>query len=202
MISNDPVVDLRKIKNKENPPRQSWQEMVEGVMPEKPRQEPETEESPEDNEPLKEWQAPEFVKYEKSPAIAAVGIILAGGLLAGAIITKNLFFGVFIVLAAFVLYLYSGREPKKVNFAISKTGLWVGAQFHPFADFKSFWIFYEPETDLKEISFVSKKTFLRPLRVPLENQNQKEIKEILLQFLPEEKQQESFGDFLSRRFGI
>lgn len=201
MISNDPVVDLRKIKKKENPAKQSWQEMVESVMPEEPKQEQEIVENPQ-NEPLKEWQAPEFVKYEKSPAIAAAGLVLIALMLAGAIVTKNLFFGVFIVLAAFVLYLYSGKEPKKVNFAISKTGVWVGAQFHPFVDFKSFWIFDEPETDLKEISFVSKKTFLRPLRVPLENQNPKKIKEILLQFLPEEKQQESLGDFLSRRFGI
>lgn len=199
MISNNPIVDLRKIKNERERQQSDAAKLLIGAET-ADKQEDETENLISDV--LKEWEAPEFVPHEGGKHVKAAGIILAALIVAVAVVTRNVLLGIFIILASLILYAYSRKAPRTVSVKITKMGVWLDLQFYPFDHLKSFWVFFEPEFDLKEISFISKKMLIRPLRVSLADQKPQEIRAILLHYLPEEKQEETFTEFLIRTFGL
>jgi len=148
-----------------------------------------------------EWEAPEFEKKEKTkswfilPAIIAIifGII--------ALITDNVLFLIFIILAFGVFYIYANKEPRILKFKINERGVEIDNRLYDFDALRSFWVFYNPPEE-KEISFRSKKTFFPYIRIPLADQNPNEIREYLLKFLPEKKHAESLIDIWMRRVGF
>ena len=145
-----------------------------------------------------EWATPEFTKHKKNkqwfvlPALAALAIIIV------AILLKNVLLVVATILAAFVVYIYALKEPRKIKSSISGKGIQVDKRLYKFEDLKSFWIFYDP-LEIKEISLRSKKTFVPYIKIPLGNQDPVEVRKLLLKFLPEKKHKESRIDELARK---
>lgn len=144
-----------------------------------------------------EWTAPEFKKYKKNKNWFVLPVIIVVIVLIVVIILKNFLFGLAIVLAAFVFYIYATKEPRKIKFNISKKGIQVDQTTYEFKDLKSFWIFYNPE--IKELSLRSNKTFIPYIKIPLADQDPAELRKLLLKFLPERKHQESAIDTWIRR---
>lgn len=145
-----------------------------------------------------EWTAPEFEKYKKSKSwfvwlgfLALVFIIIA-------LLLKNFLFLILIALAAFAVYLYATKEPRKIKFSISGKGIQVDQNIYKFEDLKSFWIFYEPP-EIKELSLRSKKTFMPYIKIPLADQDPVKVRKLLLKFLPERKHKESIIDEWARK---
>ena len=160
----------------------------------------ETEESkPGDATPTKlEWVASEFIKYKRDKSWFILPGLVALALAVIAIILKNFLFTVGIIIAAFVIYLYAVKEPRKIKFSISGKGIQIDKQIFPFEDLKSFWIFYNPP-EIKELSVRSKKMFIPYIKLPLGDQNPAEVRKLLLRFIPERKHQESAVDTWTRR---
>jgi hypothetical protein len=148
-----------------------------------------------------EWEAPEFEKKEKSKSwffIPAILTIILGII---ALVTENILFLIFIILAFVIFYMYANKEPRILKFKINEKGIEVAERLYPLDTLRSFWLFYNPPEE-KEISFRSKKTFFPYLRLPLAEQNPNEIREFLLKFLPEKKHTESIIDIFMRRIGF
>jgi len=160
----------------------------------------ETEESqPKDAAPTKlEWIAPEFIKYKREKNWFILPGLVALALTVIAIILKNFLFTVGIIIAAFIVYLYAVKEPRKIKFSISGKGIQIDNQIFPFENLKSFWIFYNPP-EIKELSIRSKKMLTPYIKIPLGDQNPAEVRKILLRFIPERKHQESAVDTWARR---
>ncbi len=160
----------------------------------------ETEESGQkDSAPTKiEWTASEFIKYKRDKSWFILPGLVALALAVIAIILKNFLFTVGIIIAAFVIYLYAVKEPRKIKFSISGKGIQIDKQIFPFEDLKSFWIFYNPP-EIKELSVRSKKMFIPYIKLPLGDQNPAEVRKLLLRFIPERKHQESAVDTWTRR---
>lgn len=145
-----------------------------------------------------EWVAPEFVKYKREKSWFILPGLVALALIIIAIILKNFLFTVGIIIAAFIVYFYAVKEPRKIKFSISGKGIQVDNQIFPFENLKSFWIFYNPP-EIKELSVRSKKMFIPYIKLPLGDQNPAEIRKLLLRFIPERKHQESMVDTWARR---
>lgn len=143
------------------------------------------------------WEAPEYVYMQKSSDwYWAVGIISLALILV-AIFTRNLLFAIFAAVAGFTIALWGARKPKTITIVMTGNGVAIEGRRYPYQELISFWIHYNPPL-IKEISFVTKSTFLPYLRVPLGNENPAEIHAFLIRFLPEKIQEESLIDIVAR----
>lgn len=150
-----------------------------------------------DDSVLIQWQAPEFSYSPKSAAWYFWLFFGAALLLGFAFYTRNYSFGLIILLSFLLVFAWSKKEPRIINFAVTKQGIMIGEKLHRFTELESFWIFYEPP-EIKEVSVKSRKKILHYLKMPLEEENPAQIRKILLEYLPEVEQEESIFDSLAR----
>lgn len=143
------------------------------------------------------WQAPEFEKYEKGPLWFIILGIVALIIFTISLLTKNFIFAFLIVLIVFAIFVYALKEPRIINFKIDGQGLYINEKLTPYQDLESFWIFYEPPK-IKELSIKSKKWTLPLIKIPLAEQDPIAIRRALIKFIPEEKQEESLIDNLTK----
>ena len=146
-----------------------------------------------------QWQAPEFTKHEKGPAWFIVLGISALAVFTVVLLMKNFIFAILIVMMVFIIFVYALKEPRIITFKISAKGLEINDKHYPFNELKSFWIFYEPP-ELKELSVRSKKMIMPLIKIPLDNQDPNMIRQALIKFIPEQLQEQSLIDILTRNF--
>lgn len=150
---------------------------------------------------LHEWEAPEFTKYEKDvywTAILAIGSI---AITIFFLLTKNYIGALVIAMLAILVYVYSKKEPRLIRFAITPMGIKIENKLYKFEELKSFWIFYEPG-EIKELSVRTKQLINPYLGLPLGNAKPVTIRQIMLKFLREKKQEEPVANILARRLGF
>ncbi len=143
------------------------------------------------------WRTPEFVYYEKSPDWYWALAIVTLALMAVAILQRDFLFGVLIVISSFAVLLYSVRRPKTVTIILSGAGVQIDDRLFSYDTLKSFWIFYRLGEE-KELSVHSDRVVAPHIKIPLGPTNPNEVREYLLSYLPEQKQEESFIDLLAR----
>lgn len=158
----------------------------------------EAEESPINREPGQiSWRAPEFEVYEKSALwyLSAALIILVIAIYA--MWTNSPIMAITFILIGVVGYLYLQKDPRTLDFTISYKGVSAGRELYDFDNIESFWIFYDPP-HTKTISLHTKASFMPFVHIPLADEDPLEVREALLQFIPEEKQETGFVDALER----
>ena len=153
-------------------------------------------------EPYFSWEAPEYEHFEKHPKWYWVmgGILLA--IVVYALVTNSILMAITFILIGMLGYIYAEREPRIIRMEITPDGIRVDNYFYDYDDIRSFWIFYEVEENIKVLSLHSKKTFLPHIHIPIGNANPIKIRETLLQYLPEIKQELSIPDRLERLIGL
>ena len=143
------------------------------------------------------WQAPEFETYEKSKnwyIVAALFIIV---MVVYAIFTNGPIMAITFILIGIVGYIYSQRNPRTITFSITSKGVLADKQFYLYDNIFSFWIFYEP-THTKVISLHTKASMLPFVHIPIENENPVKLRELLMQNIPEIKQDPSLTNTIGR----
>ncbi len=143
------------------------------------------------------WTAPEFTKHKKDAGWFITGGVIALALLIFALYGKNFLFALIIILAAFSVFVWSQKEPQRIQFSLTPKGVAIGKTIYSFDNLESFWIFYNPP-EIKYLSIISKKLFMPKIAIPIGNEDPDEIREILIEFLPEKEQHESLIDVLGR----
>ncbi len=144
-----------------------------------------------------EWQAPEYEFMEKGPDwFWAVGI-LGAALFIVAVLLHNFLFGVMILLAGFSILLYGAKRPALVFFSVGPTGIKINDRVYDYEDLKCFWVNYNPPLK-KELLVESKKTFMPRFSIPLGATDPVALREYLLQYLKEEKLEESLPTLIAR----
>ncbi len=147
------------------------------------------------------WEAWEYEHVPKTRGWFIAGGVLALGLLAFALATGSLLFGIFVILASFVVSLYALRPPRMVRAKITEDGVQIGRRIFDFDDLKSFWIFYNV-SGIKELSLESKKSLMPHIKMPLGGADPVKVRQALLPYIPEVRQEESFADILARILGF
>lgn len=148
-----------------------------------------------------EWQVPEYEFHQKSPDwFWALGIITIA-LFFSAIFLRSFLFGILTLLAGFSIALYGARRPSIVSFGVGPRGMQIGDRIYNYEDLKSFWVNYNPPYK-KELIIESKKTFMPHIVIMLGDTDPEKIRDYLLQFLKEEKIEESLMMTIARLLKI
>lgn len=149
------------------------------------------------------WIGYEYEHSEKSSDwFWAVGIITIC-LAVIAIIYDNTLFGIFMVLAGFMTMMLAKRPPDIVQYALTPKGVMVDDTIYLYKDLQSFWV----DTHIKETPELLIKTkkavarlFIFP--IPHATANPHEIRDYLLQALPEEHMEDPLSHRLLVKMGL
>jgi len=154
------------------------------------------------DEPVFSWEAPEYEYIEKHPKwYWVMGIILLA-IIVYAIVTNSVLMAITFILIGMLGYVYAQREPKIIQMEINPDGAVADKIMYEYENLKSFWIFYEVEAGFKVLSLHSKKTLLPHIHIPIGSANPILIREVLLNYLPEIRQEMTFIDRLSMLIGL
>ncbi len=114
---------------------------------------------------------------------------------------KNFITATFFILLGIVMLTVGFKSKKTVEWELSGFGLTLDSSSYHYQELKSFWIEYQPPY-LKELSFKGKKWYHSYIKIPLNKENPLDIRAHLLQFLPEERHEDTLVEMISRKFGI
>jgi uncharacterized membrane protein len=143
------------------------------------------------------WRAPEFETFERDRKwyLYISAILIA--IVAYAIFTNGLIMAITFILIGVVGYIYIEKEPRVLDFMITRDGVVAGREIYDFDNLKSFWVFYE-EDDLRVISLHTKSYLAPYIHIPVGDQDPSEIRHILLDYIPEEEHKPGAVDTLDR----
>jgi len=130
------------------------------------------------------------------------GVLAAVGVIYG-IFTDNFLFSLIILLSGLIIFLQNWKKPSRLKFAISPQGITIGANFYPMKDIDEFWMIYEPPK-VKKL-YINFKASWRPLTgINLEEVNPLRVREILLDYLPEnlDMEEEPLSDTIARMLNL
>ncbi len=143
------------------------------------------------------WRAPEFEIFERDQKwyLTITGILIA--VVAYAIFTNGLVMAITFILIGVVGYIYIEKEPRTLDFMLTRDGVVAGREIYDFDNIQSFWVFYE-EDGLRVISLHTQ-SYLAPfIHIPIGDQDPTEIRKILLEYIPEEEHKPGIMDTLDR----
>lgn len=150
---------------------------------------------------LFEWEAPEFTYDPATTRIrVAIGVLLVVGGIAAALF-GNFLFAILLAIAGGLILAYAAKPPRTLSLAVTSRGVVVGSRLYEFEELVSFWIFYDPPL-FKELTLQSKKTFMPMVRMPLGDLDPLRLREVLLPFLKEQRQEASAIDIVAKRLGF
>jgi len=130
------------------------------------------------------WRAPDYYTFEKSPYWSLVVGIVSLVLSLILIYTGNFFPVIVIILAVIVTFQVAHEKPKTHEFAVDESGILSREEYIPFYELKSFWI---AKHENKSILYLERVGYFKsPIAIPLGQQNQVEVKNFLLRYLPEQ----------------
>lgn len=153
-------------------------------------------------ETLMHWQAPEFESLFKREKRWYMYLSLVLAAIVGyAVYTNSPLMAIVFILIGVLGYIYIEQEPRTLDFMITEDGMVAGKEMYLFENIESFWIFYEPG-EMKVISLKNKSYLLPYVHIPINDQDPVVIREHLLKFIPEVKQDLNFIDALERFLGI
>jgi len=147
------------------------------------------------------WRAPEFEIIERDKQWLVYVTIALIFIVAYAIYTNSIIMAITFILLGIVGYMHFEREPRILTFRITPDGVAAGKEIYLFSNISSFWIFYEPEG--KKLISLHTNSYLAPfVHMPIHEEDPVEIREVLLKYIPEVKQEPGIVDAFERLLGI
>jgi hypothetical protein len=152
---------------------------------------------------LTAWDFQETPKHERSLLWYIITGVIFLGLVLYSTLSSNFLFTLIIFLGGATFLFSSFKPARKINFEIYQDGIIINNIFTPFTDLKKFWLIYNPP-EIKTLYITQNNIFKNELSIPLEQQNPVRIREILLDYLKEDlnQEEENFVDLLRRRMKL
>lgn len=146
---------------------------------------------------LHSWEAPEFEVYERDRRWYIIATLILAAIIIYALISNSPIMAITFILIGIVGFIYIQKEPRILEFSITHEGILAGNELYEFDNISSFWIFYEPP-ERKIISLHMKGKLVPFIHIPVHNENPVELRHILMDFIPEVKQEPSLVDAAER----
>jgi len=150
---------------------------------------------------LMHWQAPEFETFERDRKWYLYITLALAAIVSYAVYTNSPLMAITFILIGVVGYIYINKDPRTLDFMITKDGIVAGREIYEYDNLESFWIFYEPE-NIKVISLNTKSHLVPYVHIPVHDENPTKIREILSDHIPEEKQEPGLVETLERLLRI
>jgi hypothetical protein len=176
--------------------------------PSQPKKKDEYLESPHDlmltqdsDHALVEWQGPEFEHYPKEKNWYLIAALIISAIVIYALIKNSPIMAITFILIGIVGYIQLEKTPRLLNFKVTHDGIRAGKELYHFDNIESFWIFYEPP-HTKILSLKIDALLTPYIHIPVHQIDPVELREILLDFIPEKKQKPTMIDTIERLLHI
>ncbi len=148
------------------------------------------------------WRASEQRQVKNDPKWYALVIGIGAVLLTLAVIQRNFFFAVFVVVAAVTLIAENRQKPAVFDFSVTERGVGIGKnQFYPYDELEWFDM-NERETRLDEIVIKRRTAFAQYLKLPIDRENAERAEKLLEEHLEKGTYEPSLLDTLLERIGL
>lgn len=148
-----------------------------------------------------EWVTPEYRHYEKTREWYAVAIIVVIGIIIAEVILGEVMLIILTILATIAFFLIAMRRPKDLRIEISRAGVRIGDELHPFPALHSFAV-VESLGDHKLI-LESTKRLTPYMIVPLADEvDPHEVRDLLAEYIIEEDLREPLSHIIFERLGF
>ena len=147
------------------------------------------------------WKALEYKRKDKTVDWYWAVIIIALSLTVISIILHDALFAVLIILGTTTLLAFSIRGPQWVEITVDPRGFVVGHEMYPFATLDEFWVDITEENNHK-ILLKSKKLIMPLIVIPLEEHHHMDVREFLLEHLPEKELHEPLSQKVMEKLGF
>lgn len=150
------------------------------------------------------WEIEEYKKYPRDKRWYIIASVVAVGLIVYALIDKNYFFALIVLIASSLIVFFDNEPPKKIDFTIKYDGVEIGKNFYEFNSMLNFYIIYKPKEGVKKLYFEFKNPLKHRLSIDLLDENPVIIRDYLLQYINEdlEKENEPLSEGLSKIFRL
>lgn len=144
------------------------------------------------------WEAPEFIHYPKNKLWFAILGILGLALLVYFSLQKDFLTAALFLLLLILIFYFSSVKPKILKIQLDAQGIKLNNLRLSYQQIKNFWIVYDPPV-IKILNFETTAFFNRYLTLQLGNEDPRQIRKFLLEYLPEDLDRgEQFADKLGR----
>jgi hypothetical protein len=147
------------------------------------------------------WEFSEHEKHQRSKVWYLIFGIIIVALFTYAYFDANPLLALIVILGMVTFIVSEFRGPDIHNCVITEDGLILGAVFYGYDEIKNFYIIFQPPK-VKMLYIEPKGIWRQRVGIPLESQDPVAIRELLLEFLPEDmdKEDEPASDFIGRLF--
>jgi len=147
------------------------------------------------------WKALEYKRKEKTVDwYWAVGLI-ALAVIVTSIILHDTLFAILILISTIILVSFSIADPRIVQVSINRNGITVEKEMYPFSTIESFWI-ESTDRENRKVLLKSKRVIMPLIAIPLEELHHQDVREYLLQYLPEIEMHEPLSQKIMERLGF
>lgn len=147
------------------------------------------------------WRAPEFEVYKKSRKWYLTAVLILAAIIIYALVSNSPIMAITFILIGFIGYIHLEKNPRVLDFMITIDGIAAENEIYEFDTIRSFWIFYDPPC-VKIISLRTKNKIFPYIHIPIHHEDPVKIREILLKFIPEERQEPNLIDTIERMLHI
>ena len=147
------------------------------------------------------WKALEYKRKEKTTDWYWAVILIALAIVVISFIEHDALFAILIIISTGILISFSVIAPKIIDISINQKGFTVGKEMYPFATLESFWV-ENADEDNQKILLKSKKLVMPLIIIPLEEHHHLDVREFLLQYLPEVEMHEPLAQIIMERLGF
>jgi hypothetical protein len=144
--------------------------------------------------------------YHHDPDMKAVWIaVISFWIIAGLFqyFQKNIITTALMALIGLMILFQAKRKHNNTGeIYLSPLNIKVGQKSYIYSDIKSFWIDYQPESGMEELSLQLKKWYMPYVRIPIDEQNPVRLRDFLIQYIPETKHETTLGEVIARRLGL
>ena len=150
---------------------------------------------------LHHWRAAEHEMAEKSSRWLLYVALILLAIISYAVYSNSPVMAITFILIGVSGYMFLNKKPRILTFALTQDGVVAGNELYDYYDITSFWIFYEPG-EMKVISLLMKKKLIPYVHIPIGDEDPVKLREILLRYVQEERQELSAADKLERILGL
>ncbi len=125
------------------------------------------------------WNAPEYQEHNRDEKWLMVAGVIALILITWAIWDGTYSFAIVVVLVAGIYFLTQHHTPNEIDISLTTSGILANQQFFPFTNIQAFWVIYNPDTNVKTLSFSMKTGLIREMNLQLETQDPAEVRSFL-----------------------
>lgn len=154
-------------------------------------------------EPIRviEWRAAEYEHSEKT-TLWYVGLVIAAIALIGiALWQQNFFFGVFVLIAGVIVFLFADKKPSVFDFRVDDEGVTVGGRLFHYGELNNFAVHQRPGK-LDAIVIHRNVNFNPHLMIPADMRTINKVRMLLAEKLPEVEYNESIIEIFSDLLGF